>query len=119
MQKQVLPQLKANVENKPALVTELLPFEQDVQKQWPYVPGKNPPRDIKTEEKSDDVMNKSFMGMAIQQGTQLVQRTLHELTHTEVMEDASGGPVYEKNCLARHADETSFGKYLAEWTERK
>ncbi|KIM84974.1 hypothetical protein PILCRDRAFT_817818 [Piloderma croceum F 1598] len=116
-QKQILPQLKANVDNNPALVTELLPFEQEVKEQWPYVPGKNPPRDIKTEENSDD-MNKSFMGMAIQQGTQLVQHTLRELTHTEIMKDASGSPVYEKNCLARHADETPFGKYLSEWTDR-
>jgi hypothetical protein len=96
-QKQILPQLKTNVDNNPALVTELHPFEQEVKEQWPYVPGKNPPRDIKTEENSDDTTNKSFMGMAIQRGSQLVQSTLREFTQTEIMKDASGNPVYEKN----------------------
>jgi hypothetical protein len=118
-QKQILPQLKANIDKNPALITGILPFEEDVKKHWPYIPGKHPPRDIKTEEKPDNAMHKSFLGMGIQKGTDLGQDALHAITHTEVMKNASGGPVYEKSWLARHADEIPFGKYLGKWTDKK
>jgi hypothetical protein len=118
-QKQILPQLKATLDKNPALVYGLLPFEEQMRNNWPYVPGKHPPKDIKTQEKPDDAMHKSFLNMAIQKGTQLGQQALHELTHTEVMRDASGNPVYEKSWLARHADETPFGSHLGEWIDKK
>jgi hypothetical protein len=118
-QKQILPQLKANIDKNPTLVSVLHPFEEELKKNWPYAPGKNAPKDIKTEEKSDDAVHKSFLNMAIQKGAALGQQALHELTHTEVMRDASGNPVYEKSWLARHADETPFGSHLGEWIDKK
>jgi len=88
-QKQILPQLKANIDKNPTLITGILPFKEDIKKHWLYIPGKHPPRDIKTKEKPDNAMHKSFFGIVIQKGTYLGQDALHEITHTEVIKNAS------------------------------
>jgi len=120
-QKQMLPQLQANIDKDPALVCGLIPFEDEIKKNWPYVPGKYPPQDAKTEEiqKPAEAVHKSLLDMAIHKGTELGHHALHDITHTEVMRNASGAPVYEKSWLGRHADETPFGSYLKEWSDKK
>lgn len=117
-QDQILPQLKANLDRNPNLISELLPFEEDTRKNWPYVPGKHPPKDAKSEGKPENATShKSVLNMAVEKGTELRQQTLHGLTHSEVMKDASGNPVYEKSWLARRAEETPFGGLLSHWTD--
>src|SRR6202167_5632151 len=86
-QKQILPQLQANIDKDPALICGLLPLEEELRKNWPYVPGKYPPQDVKTEEgpAKADATPKSLLDMAINKGTELGQHALHEITHKEVM----------------------------------
>jgi hypothetical protein len=118
-QKQILPQLKANIDNNPTLISGLLPIEEEMYKNWPYVPGQNPPKDTKNKETSDDRMHKSFLNMAMQNGRELGHHVLHEITHTEIMRNASGSPVYQKSWLGQHGNETPFGQYIAEWSNKK
>jgi len=117
-QTKIPPQMKANLDKSPSLLSELLPFEEEMRKNWPYVPGKHPPKDAKAVKKPDDTMHKSFLNLAIQKGTELGQQALRGLTHTEVMQDVSGRPVYEKSWLARHVDETPFGSHVGEWIDK-
>lgn len=42
---QVSDHLLERVRKNPSLVCSLLPFEEEMKRDWPYVPGKNPPRD--------------------------------------------------------------------------
>jgi len=114
-QKDILPQLQANVDKNPALLSRLLPLEQRMREDWPYVPGKYPPRDTKNKQKPSDANRKSIFNSAIQLG----QQTLRKITRTEIMKDAGGGPVYEKNWLGSRADETPFGSYITEWADKK
>ncbi|KAG9314326.1 hypothetical protein JVU11DRAFT_5117 [Chiua virens] len=45
MQDKVNAQLRENIRKNPSLVCGLLPFEEEMKKNWPYVPGTNPQRD--------------------------------------------------------------------------
>jgi uncharacterized protein (DUF2235 family) len=118
-QAHLLPQLKANIEKNPALVCELLPLEKQMKEKWSYVPGVCPPQDVKTEQKADDGSQQSLLNRALQKGRQLGQYAIHELTHTEIMKNPAGEPVYEKSYLARHIDETPFGGLVEEWADKK
>lgn len=118
-QAHVLPQLKTDIDNNPALVCGLLPAEEDLRKNWPFVPGKYPPKDYKTTEQPEDALHKSLVNMAIHKGTQLSQHALHEITHSDLIKNASGSTVSEKNWIGRHASETPFGNMLEHWAEKK
>ena len=116
---QIPPQLQVNIDKNPALICGLLPLEEEWKQNWPYIPGKHPPKDVRIEEKPNDTKRRSFFSMALQKGTQLGLQSLHEITHTEVTKNASGDPVYEKSWLGPLVDETPFGGYLKEWTDKK
>jgi len=114
----LLPQLKANLEKNPALICKLLPLEIQEKEKWPYTPGSNPPKDVKIAGNPDGSTKSSFLNMALAKGKELGQQALHGLTHTEIMKNASGEPVYEPNRLARHVDETPFGSLVGEWVDK-
>jgi len=116
-QKQILTQLQANINKNPTLICELLPLEKEMRKNWPYVPGKVPHKDAQTEVKSNDSTGTSIFDLVFSKGKQLGQQTYRQITHTEIVKDASG-PVYGKNWLGCHIDETPFGCYLQEWDEK-
>lgn len=114
----LLPQLKANIEKNPALICELLDPENQLKQKWPYIPGNNSPKDAKISTTSDG-STKSFLSRALERGKTLGQHALRGLTHTEIMKNASGEPVYEPNGLARHVDEAPFGSLVDEWVDKK
>jgi hypothetical protein len=41
------PQLRESIQNNPLLVCSLLPLEEEMMRNWPYIPGKNVPTDSK------------------------------------------------------------------------
>lgn len=118
-QAHLLPQLQANLQQDPALVAGLYPIENRLKEYWQYVPGKYPPQDVKTEEaqqnQPDDGLHKSMIKMALAKGSSMGQQALHDLTHSEVMQNASGHPVAQKNALGKYLDESPFGAHIKSW----
>lgn len=118
-QKNLIPQLQTNLKQDPDLVATLLPVEQKVKDNWAYVPGKYPPQDNKTEEvaknKPDDAMHKSLLKTMVETGSSMGQQALHGLTHTKIMENASGSAVTEKNAFGKYLDESPFGAHIKAW----
>lgn len=60
--KQIPPQLQVNIDKNPALICGLLPLEEELKQNWPYIPGKHPPTDVRIEEKPNDTKRKSLFG---------------------------------------------------------
>ncbi|KAF7985339.1 hypothetical protein HWV62_6545 [Athelia sp. TMB] len=118
-QKSILPQLQTNLKQDPDLVATLLPVEQKLKDNWPYVPGKYPPQDNKTEEVAknhpDDAMHKSLLKSVADTGASIGQHILQDLTHTKIMENASGSAVTEKNALGKYLAESPFGAHIQAW----
>ncbi|KIM89168.1 hypothetical protein PILCRDRAFT_2444 [Piloderma croceum F 1598] len=75
------PHLKASIKSNHVIVAKLLHFEEDIRKQWPYVHGRYPPRDHKTEDRPDS--HKLLANMAIHKRAELTHQAIHDIAQKE------------------------------------
>ncbi|KII93755.1 hypothetical protein PLICRDRAFT_101450 [Plicaturopsis crispa FD-325 SS-3] len=115
-QSRVLPALQDAITQYPELVCALQPLEEHLRTHWPYVPGKNPPKDVAAEhiETSSTKDKPSFLDKVVKKGSQLGIEAIRKATHSQAMATEGGDPVYEKTHLASAMQESHIGAFLRE-----
>ncbi|EGN94668.1 hypothetical protein SERLA73DRAFT_96017 [Serpula lacrymans var. lacrymans S7.3] len=123
-QAHMLPQLQKNIDEDPALVCQLLPFEQEMREHWPYVPGKY---DAKQSRGSAQVISvtsakKDFLWSSTKEvvsvGAQLGQELFREVRQTTTT--TSGGDnaqaSHGSSWFAQIAHESHVGAIIKEFS---
>lgn len=118
------PQLRKCIQGNPSLVCSLQPLEEEMKKSWPYVPGKNVPKDSK-----DSVQVESTGGVettvlwsatreVLSIGTQFGTEIIKEVQTRAAASNGTNGSVHEQSSstswLMNIAHESRAGAVLKE-----
>jgi hypothetical protein len=100
------PVIQDAVSKNPQLLANLLPLEEEMKKNWPYVPGKNDAR--VQEAKASKSTLQGLAGGVVKSG----QAILSKITQREDMKTESGAPVMEKNWIGKLADDPHLASFV-------
>ncbi|KAG8219773.1 hypothetical protein J3R82DRAFT_745 [Butyriboletus roseoflavus] len=107
----LIPQLRESIQKNPSLVCSLLPLEEDMKNNWPYVPGKNVPKDSRG---SAQVESTTAVGTTISWG--MTKEVLNVGTHlgTEIIKEVQAQVSSATSWLTSLAHESQVGAVLKE-----
>lgn len=120
----MVPQLRENIQKNPLPVCSLLPLEEEMKKSWPYVPGKNVPRDSaeSTQVKSATAVETTVLWSATQEvlnvgtqfGTEIIKTVQAQVGVTQSTNGAAGKQSSTTSWLMSLAHESHVGAVLKE-----
>ncbi|KAF9229239.1 hypothetical protein BS17DRAFT_10792 [Gyrodon lividus] len=123
-QEHMVPQLQKNIQENRSLVCDLLPLEEEMKKNWPYIPGKSIPKDSKgsTQVKSASVAKATLVWSATREivslGTELGTEIIKEVQTQVTASTSANGAVGEQSSatawLTSLAHESHVGAVLKE-----
>jgi hypothetical protein len=113
-QSHIIPMPKADVDEHPELVHELLPLEKELKEKWPFNPDM--PRVSAYKLQSSAAGHHEKHGKLLEKFAKVSavvgHKVLEKVTHLETMRTQGGTPIYDKNWMAKMADETPLGPYM-------
>lgn len=115
-QSKLMPVVQTNIDCDPALVGQLLPLEEALKADWPYVPRHQMPfmpqgvAQRGTEERVEMVI-----ASALEKGMDLSKSVLGRFSKKTAMHDEDGASVEENSRMSRMANESSIGVFVKEF----
>ncbi|KIJ21793.1 hypothetical protein PAXINDRAFT_105288 [Paxillus involutus ATCC 200175] len=123
-QDHLVPQLQQNIQKNPSLVCSLLPLEEEMKKNWPYVPGKNIPKDSKGSAQVESATNakvtflwsatKEIVSVGTELGTEIVKEVQTQVATSTSTDGAVRGQSSTTTWLTNLAHESHVGAVLKE-----
>lgn len=120
----MIPQLRESIQKIPLLVCGLLPFEEEMKRNWPYVPGKNFPRDSKGSVQVDSATavdptvswsaTREVLSVGTQLGTEIFKEVQIRVAASKSANGATGKQSTATSWLMSLAHESHAGAVLKE-----
>lgn len=123
-QEPMSPQLRENIQKNPLLVCSLLPFEENMKRSWPYVPGKNVPTDSEESLQVESATGvettilwsatREVLSVGTQLGTEIFKEVQTRVTASKSTNGAVGKQSSAASWLINLAHESHAGAVLKE-----
>ncbi|KAF9237321.1 hypothetical protein BU15DRAFT_48796, partial [Melanogaster broomeanus] len=123
-QDNIATKLREIIQKNPSLVCDLLPLEEEMRKNWPYVPGKNIPKDSKgsVQVESSTTAKATFLWSATKEvvsistemGSEIIKQVQTQVATNTSANGAVGGQSSATAWLMSLAHESHVGAVLKE-----
>lgn len=118
------PQLRESIQNNPLLVCSLLPLEEEMMRDWPYIPGKNVPMDSKESVQVESATGvettvlwsatREVLSIGTELGTEIIKQVQTRVAASKSTKGASGKQSGATSWLMNLAHESRTGAVLKE-----